>query len=165
VVSGQWSGGGLETTDDGQWTAGGLDLMHALMHEIGHLLGYEHSVDGLMAPVLGVSLASDPGSRLWTLDSRLSEVVQKPLNHWDKPSGKWPSSRVDDVFAGLGADGSEDTSSALLASEEGGLLAVATSRPSEEATQARVPRRSRLQRYERELDAWFAELAEPDTDA
>lgn len=39
------------------------------------------------------------------------------------------------------------------------LRAVAAVRPSDEATLAKVPRRSRLQRYEREQDAWFAELA------
>jgi len=44
------------------------------------------------------------------------------------------ASRLDDVFADLG-------------------------RPSDEATQARVPRPSRLQPCERDLDDWFAELA------
>ena len=72
---------------------------------------------------------------------------------------------VDGVFADLGRDdgteqdSSEDGASQLLASKDGERLAAATIRAGEEAAQARVPRRSRLQRYEREVDAWFAEQA------
>ena len=35
-----------------------------------------------------------------------------------------------------------------------------TAKSGEDATQARVPRRSKMERFERELDTWFAELAE-----
>ncbi len=70
------------------------------------------------------------------------------------------------MFADLGGDSdsqdSADGASQRLASKDGGLLAVAAVKSGEEATQARVPRRSRMQRYERELDAWFAQLAEVD---
>jgi hypothetical protein len=38
-------------------------------------------------------------------------------------------------------------------------LAAATARPSEETVPTRVARRGRMQRYEQDLDAWFAELA------
>jgi hypothetical protein len=65
------------------------------------------------------------------------------------------------VFADLG-NASLDSAggtSPLLESRGDDLLAVATARPGEEAAQARVPRRSRLQRYEREVDAWFDGLA------
>jgi hypothetical protein len=73
---------------------------------------------------------------------------------------------LDDVFADLARetaqDRGEDGMSTLLESQDQGLLAAATVKSGEEATQARVPRRSRLQRYERELDAWFSELAAED---
>jgi hypothetical protein len=53
----------------------------------------------------------------------------------------------------------EDDSSPLLESgHNSARLSAATVRPNNEATQARIPRRSRLQRFERELDAWFADL-------
>ena len=58
-----------------------------------------------------------------------------------------------------GDDSSEQTGSALLESADGGLLAARSAKSGEEATQARVPRRSRMDRFERELDEWFAELA------
>ena len=53
----------------------------------------------------------------------------------------------------------QDGTAPLFESDGNEDLAAATVRLSEEATQTPVPRRSRLQRYERELDAWFAELA------
>ncbi len=64
------------------------------------------------------------------------------------------------MFADLGDDSSSpDSQSPLVASQDTDLLAAATVRSGEEATQAKVPRRSRMQRYERELDEWFAQLA------
>jgi hypothetical protein len=66
------------------------------------------------------------------------------LGHSGKPSGggcwthpSFPlSSHLEDVFADLALDSSED------------------------ATLTRSPRRSRLQRYERDADAWFAGFSE-----
>jgi len=67
------------------------------------------------------------------------------------------------VFGQWGDDSrSEDSASRLLESNHKVALAAATVRSSGKATQARVARRSRLPRYERESDAWFAELASED---
>ena len=43
-----------------------------------------------------------------------------------------------------------------LPGQQSFLPATAAVNSGEEATQANVPRRSRLQRYEQKLDAWFA---------
>jgi hypothetical protein len=56
-------------------------------------------------------------------------------------------------------DSSEEATTELLPSADDGLLAVRTAKSGDEVTQARVPRRSRMERFERDLDAWFAELA------
>mgnify|MGYP006976516756 CR=1 FL=1 len=53
----------------------------------------------------------------------------------------------------------DDGALQLAGSQDKDLLTAVAVPPSEEATQAKVPRRSRMQRYERELDEWFAELA------
>jgi len=66
-----WSvmGDGLPITDH-RSPITGVRLLTVVMHELGHLLGYEHSEDGLMAPVLGTtplrpsSVIPDPGSRI-----------------------------------------------------------------------------------------------------
>jgi len=93
------------------------------------------------------------------------------LNHWGKPSGEaafilHPSSLRDDAFADLGRNdstaedgGREDVASALLESKDEELLAAARAESIREAPQAKVPRRSRLERFEREVDDWFAALA------
>jgi hypothetical protein len=75
-----------------------------------------------------------------------------------------PSPARDGVFADLGRDDlaqdiSEDGTAQLLEYKDWELLAAATVRPGAETTHARVPRRSRLQPYEPDLDAWFADLA------
>lgn len=66
----------------------GMDLMRALMHEIGHLLWYEHSedLDDLMAPTLAAvrpsSLIPDPSSLIlplaWTTRSRIWAGSSQP---------------------------------------------------------------------------------------
>ena len=128
-----------------------------VMHELGHLLGYEHSADGLMAPVLSAGRPSSAeavgplGQAEWR--SSPSSFVLGPL------------SRLDEAFADLGRSEGGDTgvgeyaTSPLLESADRDLPAAATVKSSDEATQARVPRRTRLHRNESELDDCFAQLA------
>jgi autotransporter-associated beta strand protein len=136
---------------------GGVDLLTVVMHEMGHLLGYDHSddADDLMAPVLSVGTRYAPAAD--THDSRWVPGSSPSL----LPSSSLvadPSSTVDDLFAELVQESDDDGTSELLEANVGDLLAARTAKSGERAAQARVPRRSRMERYERELDAWFAEL-------
>jgi autotransporter-associated beta strand protein len=160
--SGQWSAVG------GQSAAGGVDLLTVVMHEMGHLLGYDHSHDDhdLMAPVLSAGRSVDyEGLSTKYEDQFDSSFIPGPSSLARPSSFVLGSPRQDDVFADLGqndrtaSDSSDAAVSALLESAQDGLLAARIAKSGEEATQARVPRRSRMERFERELDEWFAELA------
>jgi hypothetical protein len=158
-------------------SAGGVDLLTVVMHEMGHLLGSDHSDDDhdLMAPVLSASPLRAYSFDLRPSSAKRAEAVE-PLGQAEWRTGLTPfmfgpssrasgrSSGVHDVFAQLdresaSLDGESETVSTWLQSAADGLWAARATRSGEETTQARVPRRSRMPRFERELDAWFAELA------
>jgi hypothetical protein len=163
------------TTGHGQRTTDGIDLLTVVMHELGHLLGYEHSDDAhdLMAPVLSVSPLRTSAFALRPSSMSGAEAFE-PFGQaeWRRGASSFvlrpASPREDDVFAEIGRNGGtaedrgEEAVSELLASTDGGLLAARTAKSGEETFQARVPRRSQMQRFERELDTWFAELAVAD---
>ena len=133
----------------------GLDLLTVVMHELGHLLGYGHSddPDDLMAPVLSVGRAGgfptrEPlGRAEWGWGT--SSLVLHPSSFLSVPSAA-----RDELFSNLSSDGSS-----WLESQDADQLLVVGAGMNEEAREAKVPRRSRLERYQRELDDWFAELA------
>ena len=153
LVTGHWSLDDAQMTNDkGPMTHDGVDLLTVVMHELGHLLGYEHSddPDDLMAPVLSASPARAASSP-FALDP---SALTLP-----------PSGTSDAVFADWGQDdlleeeGDEAGQLQRLPSQSPDLLAAVLVQSGEDAEEAAVPRRSRLQRYERDLDAWFTELA------
>ncbi len=141
----------------------GVDLLTVVMHEMGHLLGYDHSDDDhdLMAPVLTVGRSvTDDVLSTESMGQSDMRFILRP-----SPLALGSSRSPDDVFSNLGRAGltAQDDSAAggseLLSSQDEDLLAAASVLADEEATKTRVPRRSRMQRFERDRDAWFAELA------
>jgi len=162
-----WSAAGerLLTTDPRSPIAG-MDLLTVVMHELGHLLGYAHSDESgdLMAPVLssgrtaGLQTGKGLAQAEWGLGTSSLFVPSASLLSDS-------SSRLDGAFADLGREempepaDSDDGAWPLLASQDGDELPVATVKAAQEVAQAKVPRRSRMEQFERELDKWFAELA------
>ena len=168
-ATGHWSLGSGELAQ-GRMTNDGVDLLTVVMHELGHLLGYEHRDDehDLMAPVLPSGMSrglSFQASSAPDLSPNLS--LGLPRLSATGSSIEWRAGwfdAEDGVYAELGRDSGEheadgDVSASLLESVDDGLLAAQIAKASEQPGQARVPRRSRLERFERDLDAWFAELA------
>jgi hypothetical protein len=147
-------GSGLSTLDSSLWTLG------SSAEAVGPL-GQAQWGRGLMSSAPhSSSLISDPGSRIPDLASRIPDLASRIPDL---------ASRLDDAFADLGGDAdwqdrNEETTLALLESQDDAVLAAERVRSSDEAAQARVPRRSWLQRCERERDAWFAELTNEDAD-
>jgi hypothetical protein len=114
-------------------TKDGVDLVTVVMHELGHLLGYDHSDDphDLMAPVLNASQSRT--ARSLDLPNLSPNLSPKPAQPQKQPS---LLENAADLFAALALDDDKETG------------------------RTRISRRSRIERYERELDAWFAQLGE-----
>jgi len=167
VVSGDWSldaAWGQGTNDKGRMTNDRVDLLTVVMHELGHLLGYDHSDDegDLMAPMLGPSqspTASDLASL--SLNPSLNPSLNLSPNHLQNPTPQRSLlSRSVRPASGIGSDATQPQSQTPSLPDATDLFAALALDRSEETRQPRRSRRSRLERYERELDAWFAELAE-----
>jgi hypothetical protein len=141
-----------------------VDLLTVVMHELGHLLGYDHSDDegDLMAPMLGPSqspTASDLASL--SLNPSLNPSLNLSPNHLQNPTPQRSLlSRSVRPASGIGSDATQPQSQTPSLPDATDLFAALALDRSEETRQPRRSRRSRLERYERELDAWFAELAE-----
>ena len=133
-IGGPWSvDGGPATSDQRRMTKDGVDLVTVVMHELGHLLGYDHSDDphDLMAPVLNASQSRT--ARSLDLPNLSPNLSPKPAQPQKQPS---LLENAADLFAALALDDDKETG------------------------RTRISRRSRIERYERELDAWFAQLGE-----
>jgi len=139
-------------------TKDGLDLLTVVMHELGHLLGYDHSddPDDLMAPVLSAT-QSRTAPRLALLD--LSPDLSRSLPQASSP----PNSLLSGSAGPASSKRSESAQPQEQPSRLGDaaeLFAALAFDDDRETGRTRISQRSRIERYERELDAWFAALGE-----
>ena len=137
-------------------TKDGLDLLTVVMHELGHLLGYDHSddPDDLMAPVLATGQACG-GSELEAVESR-------GQSRWRRPSS--PSVTALASTPRMPSWAGMETTSCFRSCWSRSMKHCSARESGSAKTQARVPRHS-LQRYACDLDDGFTQLAAAEEEA
>ncbi len=141
----------------------GMDLLHVVMHELGHVLGYGHSADegDLMAPVWSAGTLH-PASRIPDLASRIPDLATRIpdlATRVDAAFDDWAGARD----GSLQRTGERTAGERLRFEAEGpGLTGMpAAARPDENEDQLWVPRRVRPASYEEAVDALWASWDDP----